>query len=61
MSKSSLQLTESDYDNVAVALVIQQPRVHLQESRMRPKENGKDTRRLEVKHRTMERVLASQI
>ena len=41
--------------------VIQQPRVHLQESRMRPKEKGKDTHRLEVKHRTMERVLASQI
>ena len=34
---------ESDFDKVADALVVQQPRVHLRESRKRPKEKGKDT------------------
>ena len=37
---------ESDFDKVADALIIQHPRIHLRESRKRPKEKGKDTHRL---------------
>ena len=37
---------ESDFDKVADADVIQQSRVHLRESRKRPKEKGKDPHRL---------------
>ena len=38
---------ESEFDKVADALAIQQPRVHLRESRKRPEEKGKDTQRLQ--------------
>ena len=37
---------ERDVDRVADALVIQHPRIHLRESRKRPKEKGKDTHQL---------------
>ena len=37
---------ESVFDNVADALVVQHPRVHLRERRKRPEEEGKDTHRL---------------
>ena len=38
---------ESEFDKVADALAIQQPRVHLRESRKRPEEKGKDTHRFQ--------------